>query len=123
MKKKLAAFACAFFLSFSMGSAFAELVSWKGMEHDIGPRPKWLFKYVKSRNEKQIRNRFDLAPSSSVVLGVGRAESLETARAASQADAQRLGADKGLGNLSPLYEYWEEDSEKGFAVYSLYGAN
>ena len=120
MKKRFASFVCALFLSFSMASAFAELVSWKGMEFDVNPRPKWLFKYIKSRNEKPIRNRFELSPSSSVVLGIGTAESLETARTASQINAQQLGASDGRANLQPLYEYWEEDSEKGFTVYSLY---
>lgn len=102
-----------------MASVFAELVSWKGMELDVNPRPKWLFKYIKSRNAKPIRNRFELSPSSSVVLGIGTAESLETARTASQINAQQF-AGNGRANLQPLYEYWEEDSEKGFTVYSLY---
>lgn len=100
--------------------AFPEIVEWKGMELGLDARPKWLFKYIKGGNEKAVRNKFGVAPSSKIVLGVGRAYDLEKARAASQLDAQKRAADVSSASLAFLHEYWEEDDETGFAVYSLY---
>ena len=100
--------------------AFPEIVEWKGMELGLDARPKWLFKYIKGGNEKAVRNKFGVAPSSKIVLGVGRAYDLEKARAASQLDAQKKAAGVSSASLAFLHEYWEEDDETGFAVYSLY---
>jgi len=102
--------------------AFSEIVSWKGMEHGLDARPKWFFKYVKSGKEKPIKKRFELDSESGLILGIGKGGDLETARTASQMEVQKKAAVQSqiIVSLTPLYEYWEEDDEEGYAVYSLY---
>ncbi len=119
LKAALCLAAILFFRFQFAAPAFSEIVDWKGVEHGLEARPKWVFKYIKGGNEKAVRSRFGVAANSKIVLGVGRSRDLEKARTASQLEAQKKAA-----NISPnllfLYEYWEEDDETGFTVYSIY---
>ncbi len=106
--------------------SFSEIINWKGMEFGADSEPVWLEKYIKEKNEKPIRKRFEIENSQSIILGIGRSDSLENARLISQLDAQQKVDEKGKSkkskiiNLQFLYEYWVEDSESGYTVYSLY---
>lgn len=110
-------------LSIASLHSFAEIVSWKGMEMDVPPNPKWLKAWRNKGDERLLRKKFDVEKSSRVVVGFGTADSLEGARAAAQLDAQKKAADSGdvqATRLEYLGEYWEEDDQKGFFVWSAY---
>ena len=110
-------------LSVASLHSFAEIVSWKGMEMDVPPNPKWLKAWRNKGDERLLRKKFDVEKSSRVVVGFGTADSLEGARAAAQLDAQKKAADSGgvqATRLEYLGEYWEEDDQKGFFVWSAY---
>ena len=109
--------------------SFAEIVSWKGMEMGLPLNPKWVRAYRQKKDERPLRKKFDLSASDRLAVGVGKADDLETARSLSQVDAEGQLADlKSSGQdalvkaarLEPLGEYWEEDSDLGFTVYSFY---
>ena len=125
MKKTAIAFLIALLASFC---SFAEIVSWKGMEVDLPQNPKWLKAYLQKKDERPLRKKFDLSDSERVVLGVGTDDSLESARTNSQMDAKRQLANAKTSADDPaksarlefVYEFWLEDSEKGYTVYSLY---
>lgn len=110
-------------LSIASLHSFAEIVSWKGMEMDVPPNPKWLKAWRNKGDERLLRKKFDVEKSSRVVVGFGMADSLEGARAAAHLDAQKKAADSGAvqaTRLEYLGEYWEEDDQKGFFVWSAY---
>ena len=110
-------------LSIASLYSFAEIVSWKGMEMDVPPNPKWLKAWRNKGDERLLRKKFDVEKSSRVVVGFGTADSLEGARAAAQLDAQKKAAASGAvqaTRLEYLGEYWEEDDQKGFFVWSVY---
>lgn len=110
-------------LSIASLHSFAEIVSWKGMEMDVPPNPKWLKAWRNKGDERLLRKKFDVEKSSRVVVGFGTADSLEGARAAAQLDAQKKAADSDgvqATRLEYLGEYWEEDDQKGFFVWSAY---
>ena len=110
-------------LSIASLHSFAEIVSWKGMEMDVPPNPKWLKTWRNKGDERLLRKKFDVEKSSRVVVGFGTADSLEGARAAAQLDAQKKAAASGAvqaTRLEYLGEYWEEDDQKGFFVWSAY---
>ncbi len=110
-------------LSIASLHSFAEIVSWKGMEMDVPPNPKWLKAWRNKGDERLLRKKFDVEKSSRVVVGFGTADSLEGARAAAQLDAQKKAAASGAvqaTRLEYLGEYWEEDDQKGFFVWSAY---
>ena len=110
-------------LSIASLHSFAEIVSWKGMEMDVPPNPKWLKAWRNKGDERLLRKKFDVEKSSRVVVGFGTADSLEGARAAAQLDAQKKAAASGAvqaTRLEYLGEYWEEDDQKGFFVWSVY---
>ncbi len=110
-------------LSIASLHSFAEIVSWKGMEMDVPPNPKWLKAWRNKGDERLLRKKFDVEKSSRVIVGFGTADSLEGARAAAQLDAQKKAADSDgvqATRLEYLGEYWEEDDQKGFFVWSAY---
>ena len=110
-------------LSIASLHSFAEIVSWKGMEMDVPPNPKWLKAWRNKGDERLLRKKFDVEKSSRVIVGFGTADSLEGARAAAQLDAQKKAAASGAvqaTRLEYLGEYWEEDDQKGFFVWSAY---
>ena len=113
----LAAALCAqFYLS-------AEIVSWKGMELGLSQNPKWIKVYRKKNDERLLRKKFDVLPSEKILVGVGKDFSLEGARQFSQNDAlASLLADKNISSTKAAFlgDYWEEDDEKGYVVYSVY---
>lgn len=125
MKKLFAMLAVLLVASFC---SFAEIVSWKGMEMGSPQNPKWLKPYLQKKDERALRKKFELSASERIVLGVATDETLEVARTYSQMDAQRqLTEAKTSANgpaqtarLEFVYEFWQEDSEKGYTVYSLY---
>ena len=120
MKKITLFIIVAFLISFH---AFSEIVKWKGMEMGLPQNPKWLETYILNHNEKLLRKKVGIAKDECVLVGVGCAADLETARSLSQLDGQNKASDlqKDKKNrLVPVYEYWEEDDEKGFCVYSVY---
>ena len=85
--------------------------------------PRWLESYILEHNEKPLRKKFRMSKDECVLVGVGCANDLETARSLSQLDGQNKASDlqKDKKNrLLPVYEYWKEDDEKGFCVYSVY---
>ena len=103
--------------------AFSEIVKWKGMEMGLSRNPKWLSSYISKNNEKALRKKFELDSSEKIILGKGQAAFLETARSASLLDAQKKVSElqaSGKIRLQFIYEYWEEDDEEGFTVYSIY---
>lgn len=110
-------------LSIASLHSFAEIVSWKGMEMDVPPNPKWLKAWRNKGDERLLRKKFDVEKSSRVIVGFGTADSLEGARATAQLDAQKKASDSGTvqaTRLEYLGEYWEEDDQKGFFVWSAY---
>ena len=93
------------------------------MEAGLDPKPNWLQAYLLKNNEKPLRKKFDVDKTEKVIVGIGKAESLETARTASQLDAQKKAAEASNTarvRLQPVYEFWQEDDEEGFTVYSVY---
>lgn len=95
------------------------------MEMGFPQNPEWLKSYVSDRSGKKLRKKFSLNKSEKIIMGLGQAEDLESARTVSQLNARKKAAEMGIGQtgdarLSFIYEYWEEDDEKGFLVYSLY---
>lgn len=98
--------------------SFAEIVSWKGMEMGLPLNPKWVKNYRQKKDERLLRKKFCLSASDRLAVGVGKAQDLETARSISQIDAQNAAAK--AARLEPLGEYWEEDSDLGFVVFSFY---
>ena len=125
MKKTLSAFVLLLAASFC---SFAEIVSWKGMEMGAPCNPKWIKAWRSKGDERALRKKFDVEKSSAVIVGVGTADSLEGARTLSQLDAQsRLSTGKAASgrsvqaaSLEFLGEYWEEDGQKGYSVWSVY---
>ena len=113
-------------LFFVLGSAaFSEIISWKGMEFGLDSCPVWLEKYLDKKNEKPLRRKFGIEKSKTVVVGVASAESLEAAREFSQTDAIKkyfasIKENQVAQSLIFVYEFWSEDSEDGFCVYSVY---
>ena len=113
-------------LFFALGSgAFSEIVSWKGMEFGLDSCPVWLEKYLDKKNEKPFRRKFAIEKSKTVVVGVASGESLEAAREFSQTDAIKkyfasIKENQVAQSLTFVYEFWNEDSEDGFCVYSVY---
>ncbi|MEE0886339.1 MAG: hypothetical protein UIB61_05490 [Treponema sp.] len=113
-------------LFFLLGSiAFSEIVSWKGMEFGLDSCPVWLEKYLDKKNEKPLRRKFGIERSKSVVVGVGSGESLESARSFSQTDAIKkyfasIKENQVAQSLCFVYEFWNEDSDSGFTVFSIY---
>lgn len=122
MKKKIVLIQLMLILNFY---SFSEIISWKGMEIGLSPDPKWLKSYLIRKDEKLLRKKFDVEKNQSIICGLGKADFLEEARTISQLDAQRKLEDK-IGkkqrnlNFDFLYEYWLEDSESGYTVYSIY---
>ena len=107
-------------------SSFAEIVSWKGEEIGTDEIPAWLESYLEDNNLKPLRKKFDIGKRETVIIGIGESDSLEGARQISQIDAQakleEISRKKGLENqrLKFVFEYWYEDDETGFKVFSLY---
>ena len=102
---------------------FSDIINWKGMEFGHEKVPKWLKSYITKNDEKIIRKKFDIDNSQNVVVGIGNAETLENARHFSHMDAQSKISKKltiKKTRFIYIYEYWLEDSEKGFIVYSVY---
>ena len=147
MKKALFVFAFAAAMSAAPLPFFSEIVSWKGMEMGAPQNPKWLKAWRAKGDERALRKKFDAEPGSTIIVGVGRDGSLEGARTAAQLDAQgRLAqnengaktekaaaktsgaqnaAAKAAQNVAAarlefLGEYWEEDDQSGFTVWSVY---
>lgn len=119
--KKITLFTIVSFL-FSF-HVFSEIIRWKGMEMGLPENPKWLESYILEHNEKPLRKKFSMSKDESIVVGLGSAADLESARSISQLDAQKKAADSQKdkkNRLVPVYEYWEEDDEKGFRLYSVY---
>ena len=120
MKKALlflAILQAAFFCSFS------EIVSWKGMELGLDRNPKWLKAWRSKGDERPLRKKFDIEKDKKAIVGFGQADSLESARSASQIDAQGQAEkllSRGAIRLEPLYEFWQEDDRQGYSVWSLY---
>ena len=94
------------------------------MELGQAPEPAWLKAYITEKNEKLIRRKFDIRRNQALIVGYGNSSSLDTARTASQIDAQNqlynnIGKKKSIRFVF-LYEYWFEDSDSGYNVYSIY---
>lgn len=121
MKKLILAFASLFLACFC-GSA--EIVNWKGMELGLDEEPAWLEKYLANKNVAPIRRKFSINKTYDIIVGVGNAKGLETARqlASVSAEKKALGISKTkiLKDFCSVYEFWQEDSEKGFSVYAIY---
>ncbi len=126
MKKTL--FVFAILLAASLCS-FAEVVSWKGMEMGAAQNPKWLKAWRTKGDARLLRKKFGVEKSGAVIVGFGRADSLEGARAVSQLDAQKQLAPKkaavdgepaSAARLQFLGEYWEEDDQDGYSLWSVY---
>lgn len=126
MKKTLFVFALLLAASFC---SFAEVVSWKGMEMGAAQNPKWLKAWRTKGDERLLRKKFGAEDSSAIIVGFGRADSLEGARTLSQLDAQKQLAQKssaatgepaGAARLQFLGEYWEEDDQDGYSLWSVY---
>ena len=109
--------------------SFAEIVSWKGMEMGLAQNPKWLKAWRSKGDERALRNKFDVEKTKSVVVGFGQADSLEGARTNAQLDADRQlaqsktaasGEAANAARLEYLGEYWEEDDQKGYSLWSVY---
>jgi hypothetical protein len=103
--------------------SFSEIVNWKGMEMGIEQNPKWLSAYTQQHNEKLLRKKFDVDKTEKVIVGIGNASSLESARTGSQLDGQKKASElnqNGKVRLQPVYEFWQEDDKNGFTVYSVY---
>ena len=102
---------------------FSDIINWKGMEFGHEKVPKWLKSYTTKNDEKIIRKKFDIDSTQSVLVGIGNAATLENARHLSYIDVQSK-ISKNISikktRLMFIYEYWLEDSEKGFIVYSVY---
>lgn len=96
---------------------FSDIINWKGMEFGHEKVPKWLKAYITKNDEKIIRKKFDIDSTQSVLVGIGNAATLENARHLSYIDVQ---SKIKKTRLMFIYEYWLEDSEKGFIVYSVY---
>ena len=114
---------------FTLGSVcFSEIISWKGMEFGLDSCPVWLEKYLEKKNEKPLRKKFGIEKSKSVIVGVASGKTLEAARHFSQSDAlgkyfssfDEADETKVAQALVFVYEFWSEDSENGFCVYSVY---
>lgn len=115
--------AALFFLLSSF--CFSEIVSWKGMEFGLDSCPVWLEKYLEKNNERPLRKKFGIEKSKSVVVGVASGKNLEEARHFSQSDALRkyfssFDETQVAQALVFVYEFWNEDSENGFTVFSVY---
>lgn len=121
MKKSLLFIAVAALASFC---SFSEVVSWKGMEMGLGQNPKWIRSWRAKGDERALRKKLGAEPGSTIIVGLGRADSLEGARTAAQLDAQGKAVSKGetvqTVRLDFLGEYWEEDDQEGFSVWSVY---
>ena len=107
--------------SFFLFHSFSEIINWKGMELGIAPNPKWLKSYITKNDEKLLRKKFNITSNEKIIVSSASAKSLETARAGSQIEAQaQVSKLTEKVRLEFIYEYWLEDSEKGFTVYSIY---
>lgn len=121
MKKTLFVLAV---LSFALFHSFAEVVSWKGMEMGAPCNPKWIKSWRAKGDERALRKKFEVEPGSTIIVGVGTADSLEAARTTAQLDAQGKALSNGEAvqatRLEFLGEYWEEDDQNGYSVWSVY---
>ena len=121
MKRKILFFLITVFLNFHF---FSEIVNWEGMEVGTNPYPQWLKNYINNKNEKLLRKKFDIEKSKNILIGIGKSDDITKARYFSQIDAQQkfsehTGREKKT-RLEFIYEYWMEDDETGFLVYSIY---
>ena len=91
------------------------------MESDMAQNPKWLTSYITKKDEKLLRKKFDISSNEKIIVASATAKSLEMARSASQIEAQAQASQQtGKVRLEFIYEFWQEDSEEGFTVYSIY---
>lgn len=102
----------------------ADITNWKGMEHGLGKSPKWIRKYLKNQDDSILREKFDIEDESIVIVGIGKASNLETARTLSQTDAMKKAKQKSdsINNIQfqYIYEYWEKENNSIYFVYTVY---
>ncbi len=120
MKKIIASLACFAVCALS----FCETIAWKGMEFGVDQNPQWLVSLVSGRSEKPARKKFGIARNASIFFGTGTASDLESARNIASTDCMqkvigKTGA-QAVNGLSPVYEYWEQDDEKGYTVTAVF---
>ena len=94
------------------------------MEVGTNPYPQWLQNYIDKKNEKLLRKKFDIEKSKNIIIGIGKSDDITKARYFSQIDAQQIFSQHAekekKSHLEFIYEYWMEDDETGFLVYSIY---
>lgn len=105
--------------------AFAEMISWKGMEFGSEQNPAWLRSLTQKNDERATRKKFEIDGTFHVFFGMGKDMSLDTARGYASSDCMRkvlatAGTDVAiLSGLIPVYDFWTLD-ENGYTVYAVY---
>lgn len=105
-------------------SVNAEIIDWKGSELGIPSSPAWLTQFKETGKISVLRKKFDIDRTSKVIIGFGKSDELEEAKYLSEMNAtktfSKLLKDNSKAKMVFVYEYWEQDDEEIYAVYSIY---
>lgn len=104
-------------------TSFSETIAWKGKEFGLEENPIWLEKYLKNKDESFLRKKFGIKINESVIVASGTGKELVEARAYSQMNAYKIyfsSNNRKTSRISFIYEFWKEDSDAYFTVYSIY---
>lgn len=120
MKKLVSLILFLFFVS----SVSAEIIDWKGSELGIPSSPAWLTQFKESGRISVLRKKFDIDRTSKIIMGIGKSEELENAKYSAEMKATKSFdehfKDNNKAKMVFVYEYWEQDDEENYTVYSIY---